>query len=634
MATTGAAQAAGSDHHPEIDWVAAARSPEFRELVKKKRSFVVPGTIFFLAWYFGFVILAGYAPDFMGREFLTDGFTVGYALALSQFVMTWGLGAWYLRKSDREFDPLAKRAADVALRAGREQGRPPMTPIAAVNGTALAVFGVIVAVTLVISYFASRRVNSATDFWAAGRGLTGPQNGFAIAGDYMSAASFLGIAGLIYLFGFDGFLYSVGFLVAFLTVLFLLAERMRNAGKYTIADVLSYRLNQQPARAAAALGTLTVVAFYLIAQMVGAGVLIEGLVEIDFSLAVILTGVFMVSYIVLGGMLATSWVQIIKAGMLMSAAVVMTIWVLAKVSWNPIDLFRDARSESADGEAYLQPGLFLSSPLDTVSLGLGLVLGTAGLPHILMRFFTVPNAKAARSSVMWAMVLIGAFYVMTTALGFGARAILGQGGEEAAGATGNGALPLLADELGGEFFQAIIAGVAFATILAVVAGLVISASGRRCPRRLVEHRAQRTRLREGGGLGGQDRRDRDRCDRDRHRDPRWRGPERIVHGRPRVRGRCQRQLPCAAAGAHLAPLQHDRRGHRSAGRRDQLRRARDHQPDRVARAGLRGRPALGVRLGQPGDHQHPARVHRLLARHGVVARAGRGNQLRRAVGAL
>ena len=352
-----------------------------------------------------------------------------------------------------------------------------MTVVASVNGTALTVFGVIVAITMVISWIASKRVNTATDFWSAGRGLTGPQNGFAIAGDYMSAASFLGIAGLIYLFGFDGFLYSVGFLVAFLTVLFLLAERMRNAGKYTIADVLAFRLKQEPARAAAALGTLSVVAFYLIAQMVGAGVLIEGLVDIDFSLAVILTGAFMVTYIVLGGMLATSWVQIIKAFLLMTAAIVMTIWVLAKVSWNPIDLFRDARGQSAEGEAYLQPGLFLASPLDTVSLGLGLVLGTAGLPHILMRFFTVPDAKAARSSVMWAMVLIGAFYVMTTALGFGARAILGQGGEEAAGATGNGALPALADNLGGELFQAIIAGVAFATILAVVAGLVISASG-------------------------------------------------------------------------------------------------------------------------------------------------------------
>jgi cation/acetate symporter len=352
-----------------------------------------------------------------------------------------------------------------------------MTTFAAVNETALAVFAVVVAITLVVSYYASKRVNNATDFWAAGRGLTGPQNGFAIAGDYMSAASFLGIAGLIFVFGFDGFLYSVGFLVAFLTVLFLLAERMRNAGKYTIADVLAYRLKRQPARAAAALGTLSVVAFYLIAQMVGAGVLIEGLVDIDFPLAVLLTGAFMVTYIILGGMLATSWVQIIKAALLMTAAVVMTIWVLAEIGGNPIDLFRDARANSAEGDAYLEPGLFLSTPLDTVSLGLGLVLGTAGLPHILMRFFTVPDAKAARSSVMWAMALIGAFYVMTTALGFGARAILGQGGEEAAGATGNFALPLLADELGGELFLAIIAGVAFATILAVVAGLVISASG-------------------------------------------------------------------------------------------------------------------------------------------------------------
>jgi cation/acetate symporter len=352
-----------------------------------------------------------------------------------------------------------------------------MTLIASVNETALTVFGIVVAITLVVTYFASKRVATATDFWAAGRGLTGPQNGFAIAGDYMSAASFLGIAGLIFLFGFDGFLYSVGFLVAFLTVLFLLAERMRNSGKFTIADVLAFRLREQPARAAAALGTLSVVAFYLIAQMVGAGVLIEGLVGIDFWLSVVLTGAFMIIYIVVGGMLATSWVQIIKAFLLMTAAIVMTIWVLAKIGWNPIDLFTDSRAKSAEGEAYLKPGLFLASPLDTVSLGIGLVLGTAGLPHILMRFFTVPDAKAARSSVMWAMVLIGAFYVMTTALGFGARAILGRAGEASAGETGNFALPTLADELGGELFLAIIAGVAFATILAVVAGLVISASG-------------------------------------------------------------------------------------------------------------------------------------------------------------
>jgi cation/acetate symporter len=299
----------------------------------------------------------------------------------------------------------------------------------------------------------------------------------------MSAASFLGIAGLIFLFGFDGVLYAVGFLVAFLTVLFLLAERMRNAGRYTIADVLSFRLNQRPARAAAALGTLAVAAFYLIAQMVGAGVLIQALVGIDFSLAVLITGVFMLTYVIFGGMLATTWVQIIKALLLMTATVVMSIWVLAKVG-GPIELFNKATDQSKLGDKYLQPGNFFTKPLDTVSLGLALVLGTAGLPHILMRFFTVPNAKAARSSVVWAMGLIGVFYVMTTALGFGARAILGSGGEEAAGKGGNLAAPLLAQSLGGgpgtvggDLFLAVIAGVAFATILAVVAGLVISASG-------------------------------------------------------------------------------------------------------------------------------------------------------------
>src|SRR5918995_3605362 len=276
-----------------------------------------------------------------------------------------------------------------------------MTVIAAdLNVLALSIFGVVVAITLVVTYFASKRMSTATDFWAAGRAITGPQNGFAIAGDYMSAASFLGIAGLIFLFGFDGFLYSVGFLVAFLTVLFLLGERMRNSGKYTIADVLSFRMNEQPARAAAALGTLSVAGFYLIAQMVGAGVLIQALVGIDFTLSVIITGAFMIIYIVAGGMLATSWVQIIKAVLLMTATVALSVFVLAEIGWNPVDLFTQARAESPDGHAYLKPGLFLSSPIDTVSLGLALVLGTAGLPHILMRFFTVPDAKAARSSVM------------------------------------------------------------------------------------------------------------------------------------------------------------------------------------------------------------------------------------------
>src|ERR687895_147806 len=327
-----------------------------------------------------------------------------------------------------------------------------MSLFAAINVEAVVIFAIVLSVTLAITYWASKRASSAVGFYAAGRQITGVQNGLAISGDYLSAASFLGIAGLIMLYGFDGFLYSIGFLVAFLTVMFLLAERMRNAGKFTIADVLAFRLRERPARVAASLGTLAVVAFYLIAQMVGAGVLIQALVGINFTWAVILTGAFMLCYVVFGGMVATTWVQIIKAVLLMAGITVMSIFVLAKVGGSPIELFN--RAEEQGGETFsLGPGTFLSSPIDTVSLGLALVLGTAGLPHILMRFFTVPNAKAARSSVVWAMFLIGFFYLLTTFIGFGAGTF------------------------GGDLFLAIIAGVAFATILAVVAGLVLSASG-------------------------------------------------------------------------------------------------------------------------------------------------------------
>jgi cation/acetate symporter len=360
-----------------------------------------------------------------------------------------------------------------------------MTVIAATNVEALVIFAIVLSATLVITYWASRRMTGAEAFWAAGRSISGFQNGLAISGDYLSAASFLGIAGLIFIFGFDGFLYSVGFLVAFLTVMFLLAERMRNAGKYTIADVLAFRLRERPARTAAAMGTLTVAAFYLIAQMVGAGVLVQALVGIDFSIAVLITGVMMLCYVIFGGMLATTWVQIIKAVLLMSGIVVMSIFVLERVGFNPIELFNRAEANTtAESTFSLGPGTFLSSPIDTVSLGIALVLGTAGLPHILMRFFTVPDSRAARSSVVWAMFIIGAFYVLTTCIGFGARALLGQEGVEAAGTGGNLAAPNLAlflgggeGTFGGDLFLAVIAAVAFATILAVVAGLVLSASG-------------------------------------------------------------------------------------------------------------------------------------------------------------
>ena len=482
---------------PTYDWERIERSPEFQELVRKRRSFVLPATIFFLSYYMAFILLCGYAEDFMASS-VYEGLTVGYCLALTQFVMVLALGIIYLKKSDRDYDPLAARVVEMAEQgeldpAGRFERdetattKPEvttMTYFAEINVEAVVIFGIVLSITLGITYWASKRAQGTVGFYAAGRQITGAQNGLAISGDYLSAASFLGIAGLIYIYGFDGFLYSIGFLVAFLTVMFLLAERMRNAGKFTIADVLAFRLRERPARTAAALGTLAVVAFYLIAQMVGAGVLIQALVGIDFPLAVLLTGGFMLCYVVFGGMVATTWVQIIKAVLLMAGITVMSIFVLGKVGFNPIELFNRAEANTtAESTFSLGPGTFLPKPIDTVSLGLALVLGTAGLPHILMRFFTVPNAKAARISVVWAMFLIGFFYLLTTFIGFGARAFLGQEGVEAAGTAGNLAAPNLAAFLGGgegtfggDLFLAVIAGVAFATILAVVAGLVLSAS--------------------------------------------------------------------------------------------------------------------------------------------------------------
>jgi cation/acetate symporter len=351
------------------------------------------------------------------------------------------------------------------------------------NELALSVFAVVLAVTLAVTYWASKRTRTATEFWAAGRGISGAQNGFAIAGDYMSASSFLGFAGLIFFFGLDGFIGLVAALVAFVPVLMLLAERMRNAGKFTMADVLAFRLRERPARMAAALGTLTVAFFYLIAQMVGAGVLIQALAGIDFALSVVITGTFMVVYVIFGGMLATTWVQIIKAVLLMGAGVAVTVLVLAKTGFNPVELFDRAVSQHPDNAAFLAPGLQHPDAINGISFGLAFLLGTAGLPHILIRFFTVPDARAARASVWWAVLLIGAFYVMIMIIGVGARAVLGPGAEEAS-AGGNLAVPLLAEELGGgagsiggDLFLAIISAVAFATILAVVAGLVISASG-------------------------------------------------------------------------------------------------------------------------------------------------------------
>ena len=357
-----------------------------------------------------------------------------------------------------------------------------VTP-APVSHTALWMFLGFVFATLLITYFSARKSSGASAYFAAGRRITGWQNGLAVAGDYMSAASFLGITGMIAFNGYDGFMYSVGFLVAYLTVLFIVAEPLRNAGKYTMADLLAYRLRPRPVRAAASLSTLTVSLLYMIAQMVGAGTLVRQLLPgVTFEVAVVGVGILMVVYVVFGGMLATTWVQIVKAVLLMSGSIFLSILVLKRFDFDLGKFFSSLTaitSTGVDGEKvvrnFLTPGLLFKNPWDQLSLGMALIFGTAGLPHILIRFYTVPDARTARTSVVWAMVIIGFFYIMTTFFGFGAASILGPDYLKGHGGT-NMAAPELARTLGGEVFFAFISAVAFATILAVVAGLTISAS--------------------------------------------------------------------------------------------------------------------------------------------------------------
>ncbi|MBT9282230.1 MAG: cation acetate symporter [Hydrogenibacillus schlegelii] len=346
----------------------------------------------------------------------------------------------------------------------------------------VALFVAIVALTMDITYWASRRVRGTSEFYAAGRSLTGWQNGLAIAGDYLSAASFLGIAGLVALNGYDGFMYAVGWLMGYVVVLYLVAEPLRNSGKYTLADVLSYRLQPVPTRLAAALVTLTISTFYMVAQMVGAGGIIQLLVGIPYEWAVVIIGVLMIVYVVFGGMIATSWVQIVKAVLLMAGTILIVLLVGARFGFNPSNLF--AAVAQAHGVEFLQPGKLYQNPIDLVSLGIALILGTAGLPHILIRFYTVPTAQEARKSVVWAMAIIGVFYLLITFVGFGAMVLVGPDRIRAADKGGNMAAPLLAEVLGGgpgtiggELFMSAIAAISFATIVAVVAGLVLAASG-------------------------------------------------------------------------------------------------------------------------------------------------------------
>ena len=347
----------------------------------------------------------------------------------------------------------------------------------------ITIFGIFVLITLAIVIRASKNNRSAADFYAGGRAFTGRQNGIAIAGDYLSAASFLDIAGAIALNGYDGFLYSIGFLVAWLVALLLVAELLRNAGKYTMADVLSFRLKQRPVRMAAAISTLAVCFFYLLAQMAGAGGLVALLLGIDDkagqSVVIAVVGIIMIAYVLIGGMKGTTWVQIIKAVLLILGAGVMFFWVLSKFGLNLSSLLGNAVEQSG-GKKVLDPGLQYGksglTKLDFISLSLALVLGTAGLPHVLMRFYTVPSSREARKSVEWAIWLIGIFYLFTLVLGYGAAALVGPKVIAAAPGKANSAAPLLAFELGGELLLGIISAVAFATILAVVAGLTITAS--------------------------------------------------------------------------------------------------------------------------------------------------------------
>ncbi len=349
----------------------------------------------------------------------------------------------------------------------------------------ISIFAAFVAVTLVIVIRASRNNATAADFYAGGRNFTGPQNGTAIAGDYLSAASFLGICGAIAVNGYDGFLYSIGFLVAWLVALLLVAELLRNTGKFTMADVLSFRLKQRPVRMAAALATLLVVFFYLLAQMAGAGGLVALLLGVDTAwgknLVIAVVGAIMIVYVLVGGMKGTTWVQIIKAVLLIIGAAVMTVWVLAHFGFSLSGLLDGAVAAGGpEGSSLLEPGKQYGatgvSKLSFISLALALVLGTAGLPHVLMRFYTVPTAKEARRSVVWAIWLIGIFYLFTLVLGYGAGALVGPETIAAAPGGVNSAAPLLAFALGGEVLLGIIAAVAFATILAVVAGLTITAA--------------------------------------------------------------------------------------------------------------------------------------------------------------
>ena len=498
--------------------------------------------------YVGFILLIAFNKPLLGT-ILMPGLSLGILLGVLLIVTAWVLIMIYVRWTNTHYD---HRVAD-ERRSRREA---PLMQTGETNFVAMAGFAIFIGLSLVITWFAARRTRSTEHFYAAGRSITAFQNGLALAGDYMSAASFLGIAGLVALSGFDGLIYSIGFLVGWPVVVCLIAEPLRNLGKFTFSDVVAFRLRQAPVRVAAASGSLAVVAFYLIAQMVGAGNLIRLLFGLDYETAVVIVGLVMLAYVLFGGMIATTWVQIVKAVLLLTGAFMLAMHGADEV------LVQSARAllrrpTRQYGEGVLAPGRFVSDPVDGISLGLALMFGTAGLPHILMRFYTVPDARTARVSVAYATAAIGAFYLLTFILGFGAMVLVGQPAIRAVDAGGNMAAPLLAEAVGGQAFLGFISAVAFATILAVVAGLTLAGAAALSHDIYVHVVPRRTRQREGRAQGRARRDDPagDPVDRARHR---LQGPERRLHGRPGVCDRRQRQLPRARAVDVLAEV-HDAR---------------------------------------------------------------------------
>jgi cation/acetate symporter len=480
-------------------------NPKFQELVTKRGRFAWTLAITVLSLFYGFVMVVAFAPAALAVP-VAEGskLTVGVAAGLSMFAFFWALTALYVRRANGEFDALTaeivkeaskaesalKKAIGVvvllaiprlARAAGALEGVTEKQPL---NVHAIAMFVVFVALTMGITYWASSRTKSTADFYTAGGGITGFQNGLAIAGDYMSAATLLGLTAMTYSQGFDGYMYMIAFFVGWPVILFLMAERLRNLGRFTFADITSYRLDQGKVRTMAAISSLTVVCFYLIAQMVGAGQLIKLLFGLEYKVAIIAVGGLMMVYVIFGGMIATTWVQIIKAGMLLVGGTLVMILAMSRFGFSYSSLVEQATSVHKLGAKLMAPGPLLSDPVNAISLGMGLMFGTAGLPHILMRFFTVTDAKEARKSVLYASGFVGYFFNVIFLMGLSAILIVGRdpsffeggmvGGKIVGG--GNMVAMHLAKAVGGNLLLGFLAAVAFATILAVVAGLTITAA--------------------------------------------------------------------------------------------------------------------------------------------------------------